>query len=50
LLGAKREKLHWLFVLGGGALRGGKTYPLRWVAEDRRAGDREGTPSPLRLL
>jgi hypothetical protein len=23
---------------------------LGWVAEDRRAGDREGTPSPLRLL
>ena len=29
---------------------GGKTYPLRWVAEERRAGDREGTHSPLRLL
>ena len=23
---------------------------LGWVAEDRRAGDREGTPSPLKLL
>jgi hypothetical protein len=33
-------------VLGGGALRGGWTSPLRWVAEDRRAGDREETPPP----
>jgi hypothetical protein len=28
------------------ALRGGMTSPLRWVVQDRRAGDREETSSP----
>ena len=50
LAGRAAREIALAVVLGGGALRGGKTYPLRWVAEDRRAGDREGTPSPLRLL
>jgi hypothetical protein len=50
LAGRGAREIALAVVLGGGALRGGKTYPLRWVAEDRRAGDREGTPSPLRLL
>ena len=49
LAGRGAREIALAVVLGGGALRGGKTYPLRWVAEDRRAGDREGTPSPLRL-
>ena len=35
------EPLAFLLVLGGGALRGGWTSLLRWVAEDRRAADRE---------
>jgi hypothetical protein len=50
LAGRGAQEISLAVVLGGGALRGGKTSPLRWVAEDRRAGDREGTPSPLRLL
>jgi hypothetical protein len=50
LAGRGAREIALAVVLGGGVLRGGKTSPLRWVAEDRRAGDREGTPSPLRLL
>ena len=50
LAGRRAREIALAVVLGGGALRGSKTYPLRWVAEDRRAGDGEGTPSPLRLL
>ena len=49
LAGTERE-IVLAVVLGGGAARGGKTYPLRWVAEDRRAGDGEGTLSPSDFL
>jgi hypothetical protein len=38
------EPLAFLLVLGGGALRGGRTSLLRWVAENRRVGDREAIP------
>ncbi len=37
-----------VFVFGGGALRGGWTSLLRWVAEDRRAGDREEETPPIK--
>jgi hypothetical protein len=45
LAGRGAREIALAVVLGGGALRGGKAFPLRWVAEDQRAGDREGTPS-----
>ena len=50
LAGRGAREIALAFALVGGALRGGWTFLLRRVAEDRRAADREETSShQLRL-
>jgi len=45
LAGRGAREIAFVFVVVGGALRGGWTSLLRRVAEDRRAADREETSS-----